>query len=186
MELQIRANDVPVTEKIRSAAERHAARIDRWVDRVVDAKLELRRQAQRSGAGGEVTIAQVTVQTGKATLRAEERDFDPVKAVDAAMEKLERQARRHHERKTDRYGRRPDTAAELIGDETSIDDDDINGAIVRTKRFPVKPMDSIEAIEQMELLGHDFYLFDNLEAKTISLVYRRKDGTFGILIPEPM
>jgi putative sigma-54 modulation protein len=182
MDLQIRANDVRITDQIRNTANRHVSRIDRWVDRVVDAKLELRKQAQRSG--GEVTIAQVTLQTGKATLRAEERDFDPVKAVDTAMEKLERQARRHHERKSDRFGRRPETSEYL--DVSSGDDDEQDGAIVRTKRFPVKPMDAVEAIEQMELLGHDFFLFDNLEAKTVSLVYRRKDGSYGILIPEPM
>ena len=182
MDLQIRTNDVQITDQIRNTANRHVSRIDRWVDRVVDAKLELRRQAQRTGR--EVTIAQVTLQTGKATLRAEERDFDAVKAVDTVMEKLERQARRHHERKSDRFGRRPGSTDE--SDIAIVDDEELEEAIVRTKRFPVKPMDAVEAIEQMELLGHDFFLFDNLDAKTVSLVYRRKDGTYGILIPEPM
>jgi putative sigma-54 modulation protein len=187
MDLQIRGNDVQITDQIRSAADRHVGRIDRWVDRVVDAKLELRRQTQRSG--GEVTIAQATLQTGRATLRAEERDFDPIKAVDSALEKLERQARRHHERKSDRHGRRPvddgviDSTALIEEDEY---DDSEENTIVRTKRFPIKPMDPTEALEQMQLLGHDFFLFDNLEAKTISLIYRRRDGSFGILIPEPM
>ncbi len=184
MELQIRAIDIPITSGIRETAERHASRIDRWVDRVVEAKLELRRQSQRTG--GEVTIAQVTVHTGRATLRAEERDFDSIKAVDSAMEKLERQARRHHERKADRFGRRPEIDLDVASEDTAEEDEDLDGAIVRTKRFPLKPMDAVEAIEQMELLGHDFYLFDNLEAKTVSLVYRRKDGTYGVLIPEPM
>lgn len=186
MDLQIRGNDVQITDQIRTTADRHVARIDRWVDRVVDAKLELRRQAQRTG--GEVTIAQVTLQTGKATLRAEERDFDAVKAVDSALEKLERQARRHHERKSDRHGRRPqqiepDSLATTVADDELEDTDE---TIVRIKRFPVKPMDATEALEQMQLLGHDFFLFDNLEAKTISLLYRRKDGSVGMLIPEPM
>ena len=183
MDLQIRANDVQVTDQIRNTAERHVSRISRWVDRVVDAKLELRRQAQRTG--GEVTIAQVTLHTGRAILRAEERDFDPVRAVDNALEKLERQARKHHERKSDRFGRRPVDQEESAADALTADDE-VNGTIVRTKRFPLKPMDAQEAIEQMELLGHDFFLFDNLDAKTISLVYRRNDGSFGLLIPEPM
>jgi putative sigma-54 modulation protein len=184
MELQIRANDVHVTDQIRNAADRHASRLDRLVDRVVDAKLELRRQGQRTG--GEVTIAQVTLQTGKATLRAEERDFDPVKAVDTVMEKLERQVRRHHERKSDRHGRRPTEASPLVMDQSLVDEEEPEELIVRTKRFPVKPMDATEAIEQMELLGHDFFLFENIEAKTVSLVYKRRDGSYGLLVPEPM
>lgn len=184
MDLQIRTNDVPVTDEIRGIAERHATRLNRWVDRVVEAKLELRRQAQRNG--GEVTIAQVTLQTGRNTLRAEERDLDAARAVDTALEKLERQARRHHEKKADRHGRRP-IEAPIEADEASLAEEmDADEAIVRTKRFPVKPIDTAEAIEQMQLLGHDFYLFDNLDAKTISLVYKRRDGSFGLLIPEAM
>jgi putative sigma-54 modulation protein len=190
MDLLIRTNDVELTDQIQAVAGRHASRLDRLVDRVVDAKLELRRQTQRTG--GEVTVAQVTLQTGKATLRAEERDLDPIRAVDSAMDKLERQVRRHHERKSDRHGRRPAGLAgaaavtEELGPIAEDADFDQPDVVVRTKRFPIKPMDPSEAIEQMELLGHDFYLFDNLESKVISLVYRRRDGTFGLLVPEPM
>jgi ribosome hibernation promoting factor len=180
MDLQIRGNDVDVTNEVQSTARRHASRLDRLVDRVVDAKLELRKQSQRTG--GEVTIAQVTLQTGKSTLRAEERDHDPIRAVDAVMEKLERQVRRHHERKTDRHGRR---LAPYV-DEAATEELDEDVKIVRTKRFPVKPMDAEEAIDQMELLGHDFFLFENTDVKTVTLVYRRRDGTYGLLIPERM
>jgi putative sigma-54 modulation protein len=77
-----------------------------------------------------------------------------------------------------------DTVVEDI--ESQSDENESESMIVRTKRFPVKPMDASEAIEQMELLGHDFYLFENIEAKATSLVYRRKDGSYGLLIPEPM
>ncbi len=185
MDLQIRTKDVPLDEQIRNATDRHVSRLDRLVDRVVEAKLELRRQAQRTG--GEITIAQVTLQTGKSTLRAEERHFDTVRAIDNAMEKLERQVRRHHERKSDRHGRRPATDGVIEGIEPQAEEsDESETMIVRTKRFPVKPMDANEAIEQMELLGHDFFLFENIEAKTTSLVYRRRDGSYGLLIPEPM
>jgi len=181
MELQIRTNDVNVTELLQATADRHALRLDRLVDRVVEAKLELRRQSQRNG--GEVTIAQVTLHTGRTTLRAEERDADPIRAVDSAMDKLERQVRKHHERKSDRHGRRAkqQTVLEVTPDET---DDEVQ--LVRTKRFPVKPMDAEEAIEQMELLGHDFFLFQNVDVRAITLVYRRRDGSFGLLIPEAL
>lgn len=180
MELHIRGNDIDVTDEVRAAANRHAVRLDHLVDRVVEAKLELRKQTQRTG--GQVTIAQVTLQTGKSTLRAEERDHDPVRAVDSVMDKLERQVRKHHERKSDRHGRR---LAPFV-DETVVEDDDIDAKIVRTKRFAVKPMDADEAIDQMELLGHDFFLFENTDARAVTLVYRRKDGSYGLLIPEQL
>lgn len=185
MDLQIRGNDITITDLIQSTAQRHSDRLDRLVTRVIDAKLELRRQPRRTGP--DITIAQVTLQTGKQTLRAEERDKDPVRAVDAAMEKLERQVRRHHERKSDRFGRKPIAAgATELAETPAGDEGEVEGAIVRVKRFPVKPMDADEAIEQMELLGHDFFLFQNVEAKVVSLVYRRNDGSYGLLIPEPM
>jgi putative sigma-54 modulation protein len=186
MDLTIRAVGLDVSKEVRAAADRHASRIGRLVDRIVDAKLELRRHAQRTG--GEITIAQVTLQTRRATLRAEERDFDPVKAVDRAMEKLERQVRRYHERKSDRFGRHvaPDDLGPAKTVTADADETEDGGEIVRTKRFQVKPMDPDEAIEQMELLGHDFFLFENTESKGVSLVYRRRDGSYGLLLPEPM
>jgi putative sigma-54 modulation protein len=127
-------------------------------------------------------VAQVTLQTGKSTLRAEERDHDPLRAVDTVMDKLERQVRKHHERKSDRHGRR---LAPYV-DQAPDDEVDEDTKIVRTKRFPVKPMDAEEAIDQMELLGHDFFLFQNTDAKTVTLVYKRKDGSYGLLVPEAM
>jgi putative sigma-54 modulation protein len=95
---------------------------------------------------------------------------------------LERQVRKHHERKADRYGRRLTPFVE----QTPIDEQDEDAKIVRTKRFAVKPMDAEEAIDQMELLGHDFFLFENIDVRGVTLVYRRKDGSYGLLIPEPM
>lgn len=183
MEIQIRGNNIQITDRIRSEAERHAARLDRLVDRVVDAKLELRHLRQRSGP--DVIVAQVTLQTGKQTLRAEEHDPDAVRAVDLAMEKLDRQVRKVHERRADRFGRRI-PAESIVSTEPPTVESDNDEVLVRTKRFPVKPMDTDEAIEQMELLGHDFFLFQNTDAGSMSVLYKRKDGSYGLLIPEPM
>jgi putative sigma-54 modulation protein len=181
MNLSIRGNDIQISDEIRNRANVHANRLDRIADHLVDAKLELRHLPQKTG---DVVVAQVTMQTGKVLHRAEERDPDALKAIDRAMEKIERQLRRYHEKRADRHGRRiPDIAAVHDG---PVDEGDEEAAVVRTKRFPVKPMDIDEAIEQMELLGHDFFLFRNIEASEISLVYRRKDGSYGLLVPEPM
>jgi putative sigma-54 modulation protein len=183
MDLQIRGNDVDITEQIELIANRHAARVERWAGKVDNAKLELRRVNQRSS--GDLTAAQITVQSGRSIIRAEERDREPTKAIDSAFEKLESQLRKRHSKRTDHA--KPSLAAQADLVSPSIDEDeDDQTVIVRTKRFPVKPMDSDEAIEQMELLGHDFFLFDNLDAKVISVVYRRRDGSYGLLVPEAM
>jgi len=181
MQLQIRGKDLHISNTIREVAERRAQRIDRLVERVNDAKLELRRDKHRSG--NDEIVAQFTLQSGKTLLRAEERHNDAERAIDLVMEKMERRARKLHERWSDRR-----TGAVEPSDASAVDvedaEDEVEGAIVRTKRFHVKPMDADEAAEQMALLGHDFFLFQNSETSSVTLLYRRRDGQLGLLIPE--
>ena len=192
MELQIRGNGVPVTDQLRRFAEKRTAKLDHLVDHVVDAKLELRARHNRSGP--DTVTAQITIQSGRQLLRAEENDPDALAAVDRAVDKLARQVRRVHDKRSDRKGARtdpidaapiPSVAGEFDGadDETDRDGDGPIG-LVRTKRFALKPMDVDEAIEQMELLGHDFYLFHNADEQVLNVVYRRRDGAYGLLAPE--
>jgi putative sigma-54 modulation protein len=198
VDLQIRGHDIVVTDSLRSFIDRRAAKLDHLVDRVVDAKLELRKHHHR--AGGDITTAQLTIRTGRHILRAEERARDPQAAVDQAIDKLVRQVRRFHDRRTDRKGPRPEPAlalgeapaeapeADLEDELEELDELDEtetprrNGD-VRTKRFLLKPMAVDEAIEQMELLGHDFYLFQNADEEQLNVIYRRRDGTYGLLAP---
>jgi putative sigma-54 modulation protein len=185
MDLTIRGNDVEITDELRQFANRRVDGFDRLLGRVVDAKLELRRVHQRTSADG--VAAQITIQTGRNLLRAEERDTDAQRAVVKVIDKIERQARRYHEKRSDRHGPRPGPIDELplpIDAGADQDEPESVAALVRTKRFAVKPMDPEEAIEQMELLGHDFYLFHNAEEAQINVVYRRHDGTYGLLAPE--
>lgn len=191
MELQIRGRGIPVTDEIRQFADRRTARLDRLVGPIVDAKLELR--ADNNRVGPPVTTAQLTIQTGRRLLRAEERDPEPMAAIDRAIDKLDRQIRRFHDRRADSKTRQtetirtpslppePDLLDEL--DEES-DEPGARQGLVRTKRFMLKPMDVDEAIEQMELLGHDFYLFHNAVENNLSVVYRRRDGAYGLLVPD--
>lgn len=184
MDLTIRGNDVEITDDLRQFADRRVETFDRLLDRIVDAKLELRRVHQKTA---DAIAAQLTIQTGRNLLRAEERDSDAQRAVDKVINKLERQARRFHEKRSDRHGPRPGPIDEIPAPlDTTADGDEPESvaALVRTKRFTVKPMDPEEAIEQMELLGHDFYLFHNAEESQINVVYRRRDGKYGLLAPE--
>jgi putative sigma-54 modulation protein len=185
MELAIRGNDVEITGPLRRHATKRIDGFDRLLGRVVDAKLELRKVHQRSG--GDSVVAQMTIHTGRNILRAEERDADPQRAIDKVVDKMERRARRFHEKRADRRGPRPGPIDELplpTNGQTDVEESESVAALVRTKRFIVKPMDPEEAIEQMELLGHDFYLFHNAEEAQINVVYRRHDGTYGLLAPE--
>jgi putative sigma-54 modulation protein len=185
MELAIRGNDVEITPELRDFVDRRADGLARLLGQIVDAKLELKRAHQRTIADS--FVAQITIQTGRNILRAEERDNDPSRAVDKVINKVERQARRYHEKRADRRGPRPGPIDEIpLPPAADGEPDELEtvAALVRTKRFAVKPMDPEEAIEQMELLGHDFYLFHNAEEAQINVVYRRRDGTYGLLAPE--
>ncbi len=188
MDLQIRGHDIVISDELRDFVAKRSAKLDHLVDKIVDAKLELRTRHQRSG---ETTTAQLTIQTRGRILRAEEDDRDPFLAVDRAVDKLARQIRRFHDKRTDRKGTRPEPALEAFDIVTEDADplaaDDVTAgeqpALVRTKRFSLKPMDVDEAIEQMELLGHDFYLFHNVSEQQLNVLYRRRDGDYGLLAP---
>jgi putative sigma-54 modulation protein len=184
MELTVRGHDLHISDELREFAERRTDGLDKLLDNVVDAKLELRRAHQRSASSGAIA-AQITIQTGRNILRAEERDNDAIRAVDLAIDKIQRQARRVHERRADRKGPRAGELEEALPPIDTSDDEETESVakLVRRKRFSVKPMDPEEAIEQMELLGHDFYLFHNAEESQINVVYRRQDGTYGLLSP---
>ena len=190
MEIQVRGNGVTIDDDLREFVDRRAVRLDRMVDRVVDAKLELR--ALHNRVGPDTTTAQITIRSGRDVLRAEERAADQMVAIDQAFDKLERQIRRVHDKRTRRHAPGQETIRDgvlLPDSSTAIDDADLDeevnvGDLVRTKRFGLKPMDVEEAIEQMELLGHDFFLFHYVDEDILSVVYRRRDGTYGLLIPK--
>jgi putative sigma-54 modulation protein len=188
MDIQVRANGVTINDSLREFIDRRAAQLDHLVGRVTDAKLELRRLHNR--VGPDTTAAQITIRSGRDMLRAEERAPDQRQAIDKAFDKLERQIRRVHDKRTRRRaaGQATIRVSALEPEPSSIEpldgeEEDI-AHLVRTKRFGLKPMDVDEAIEQMELLGHDFFLFHYADEDIPSVVYRRRDGAFGLLIPK--
>jgi putative sigma-54 modulation protein len=193
MELQIRSNGVKLTDGLREYVDTRMKKLDKLVENVVDAQLELRTAKVRSGT--ELTTAQLTVQTGRHILRAEVRDNDATKAIDQVIDKLERQIRKFRDKQKNRKSRvsvsnlsvaavAPDTngLASEAEDEADID----ASRLVRTKRFAMKPMSVDEAIDQLELIGHDFYLFLNADEEQLNVLYRRRDGTYGLLGPDPL
>lgn len=190
MDFQVRGNGVAVNDDLREFVNRRAMRLDHLVDRIIDAKLELR--ALHNRVGPDVTAAQITIRSGRDVLRAEERDAEQIVAIDQAFDKLERQIRRVHDKRSRRKSpgqptiREQLTAPEIDSDLDGFESDDeiAVGDLVRVKRFGVKPMDVEEAIEHLELLGHDFFLFHHAVEDIPSVVYRRRDGAYGLLIPK--
>lgn len=190
MELQIRGNDIAITNGLREFANERIEKLDHLLGRVADARLELRKLHQR--AGGDITSAQLTVHTGSRMLRAEEEAHDPGKAIDLVIEKMANQIRRFHNKQTKRKVVRPETVvsngAEVEEGQlltfAEEEDEDLDARIVRTKRFAMKPMMPAEAVEQMELIGHEFFLFLNAEEAQLNVIYRRRDGNYGVIAPD--
>jgi putative sigma-54 modulation protein len=187
VDLQIKTHNVKLTSNLQDYIVQKVARLDRVNERVVDAKFELRSQRERSE--GEVFIAQFTLVTPGHVLRAEERNHDQRLAIDAAVDKMMRQITRFHDRKVRRsrrdavgLGQTAADQAEALLEEELLADGALQ--IVRVKRFSMKPMSAEEAVDQLELLGHSFFVFANSESGQTNVVYRRNDGAFGLLQPE--
>ena len=195
MELQIRANGVKVTEGMREFIDRRMSKLDRLAEHVTDATLELRSDKTRTGA--EIATAQLTLRTGKHVLRAEAEDAEAARAVDIAIDKLIRQVRKYNDKRTTKK-KTTAPVSELVEpvpveatlpvdftfDEGEDRNKDLAAAVARTKVFQMDPMGVETAIEQMELVGHDFFFFKNADDEKFSVLYRRRDGSYGLLSPE--
>ncbi|MBA2776987.1 MAG: ribosome-associated translation inhibitor RaiA [Chloroflexia bacterium] len=196
MELQIRTNGTKLTDGMRDFIDRRMSKLDRLAEHVIDAHLELRTEESRKGIG--ITIAQLTLHTGRHVLRAEERDSEAAKAIDSAIDKLITQVRKYNDKKVSRR-KRGGAPSQLSDDyapqhlvevpetqeSTADGEPEESGFVVRTKRFAMKPMLVDEAIDQLELVGHDFFLFRNVDEDQLNVLYRRRDGSFGLLAPTP-
>jgi putative sigma-54 modulation protein len=193
MALQIRGNGITVSDDVRDFAEQKVGRLDRFVPKVDERKLELRHNHAKSGP--DTVTAQVTLQSGRTLLRAEVatptssspsiarsiscsvRSARSTPSVPSALASASRSG-------WPRWWRQRWRPAEAAVPEEIDEPEEDLGAIVRTKRFALKPMDVDEAIERMELLGHDFFLFQNADEHTFCVVYRRKGGDYGLLVPD--
>ena len=183
MELQIFSNNMDITPRLRDYVEKKTARLDRYLPNLSSIQVELAMENTRSAI--QRHVAEITIRDERGTiLRAEERNSDMFAAIDAVVDKLYRQIERYRgkkKRKMRGKGEEQDMGEPLPILEELIEEQQ---AIVRYKRFALHPMSPEEAIDQMELLGHDFYVFFNANEDAVNVLYRRRDGTFGLLQPE--
>ena len=162
--VEIRGENIEVTDAIRTFIEDKVNKLDRYFsdDRDVFAHANIKTYQNKMGK------VEITVPMKGLTLRAEERHDDLYAAVDAVVEKLERQIRKYKTR-INRKSR----------EEEESNEDEIK--VVKSKEFTLKPMDAEEAILQMNMLGHDFFVFNDRYTESTSIVYKRKDGKYGLI-----
>ena len=190
MDLIIKGRNVEVSDYLRQYVEKKIGKLDRYLPTIAEARVEL--STENSKTAGELQIAQVTLRVDRAILRGEERSNDMFAAIDSVVDTLYRQIARYKGKRQDRWRGRGETVLEAEGESSELtvealeEEEEVEAPaapVVRRKRFRVLPMNEEEAIEQMELLGHDFFIFYNAESGEMNVVYRRRDGDYGVLQP---
>jgi putative sigma-54 modulation protein len=178
------ARNMRLTDNVREYVEKKASKLERYLQNIDEIRVELSHiKSARNAADRQV--AQITVQGKGFILRTEERADDIHAAFDAALDKMQRQVDRY---KGKRYRGRGDgrSAADVVPEEELPVDEtgELLPLIGRRKKFIVLPMTEDEAVEQMRLLGHDnFFIFFNAEQNSIQVLYRRRNGTYGLIEP---
>ncbi len=189
MNLIIRTHHATVPSDLHDHAEKKLARLERLLPKVDDVIVEIEHEETR--AASHRYAVQVTVHSGGAILRGEERAADPKIALDLAADVIVRQARRHQTRLHDRHrsgqskewlaanAAQPESEQQDSGDTAEY----ILGKVVRVKQMEAQPMSEEEALAQMDLLGHDFFLFLDTRTNEYAVLYKRNDGDYGLLAP---
>ncbi|MBE2192755.1 MAG: ribosome-associated translation inhibitor RaiA [Anaerolinea sp.] len=188
MQIQIHAKNVDVGQRLHEYAEKKLARLEKYLPNISRIDLELGQERRRQGA--DVSVAQVTLRHSRGMiLRAEDKtQTDLYAAVDMVLDKLNRQIGRYKGKRRRRAADRSEELdAELMGAELLPEEEDETSeemmGIVRRKAIEISPMSEQEAIDQMEMLGHDFFVFYNAETQGLNVLYRRKEGDFGLIQP---
>jgi putative sigma-54 modulation protein len=181
MELMIKGKNVEVTDRLRDYVEKKIGKLDRYLPSITEAWVELSTEGAR--AAQDRQVCQVTVRSNGTILRAEERSDDMFTSIDTVLDKMYRQIARYKGKRKNRW-RGAGMAAEPLPLELEEEPEEESSNIVRVKSFAMTPMHPDEAVEQMELLGHDFFVFFNADEGQVNVIYRRKDGNYGLLQPE--
>ncbi|HEY90022.1 MAG TPA: ribosome-associated translation inhibitor RaiA [Thermoflexia bacterium] len=179
MDVQIYHRDLELTERLREYVETKMEKLDRYLPDIRKVTVDLKSTHVRDTS--EQMVAQITMDVPRKLLRAEERAGDIFAAFDAAIDKLQRQAKRYKGRLQAHRG--SPTLAKLTEKEFFAEESSREGGIVRIKEFEVSSTLPVEAVEQMELLGHYFFVFLDATDGRLSVVYKRHDDDYGMLKP---
>jgi putative sigma-54 modulation protein len=182
MELNIKGRNVEITDRLRDYVHKKIGKLDRYLPSISEVWVELSTEGAK--AAQDRQVCQVTVRSNGTILRAEERSEDMFYSIDIVLDKMYRQIARYKGKRKNRWRGAAAQQLEPLPIELEEEAEEEVPNIVRTKSFPMTPMHPEEAVEQMELLGHDFFVFYNAEEGQLNVIYRRKDGSYGLLQPE--
>lgn len=174
MKITVNGKNIEVTAALRSTVEKKIIKLEKYFNPEITAHVTLSVQKNRQ-------IVEVTIPFNGVILRGEEVNDDMYASIDLVVDKIERQIRKQKTKlqkrnygNSLRYQEIPDVKSEEANE----------SKIVKTKKFAIKPMSAEEAVLQMELLGHNFFVYESADSGEVNVVYKRKDGNFGLIEPE--
>jgi len=177
MLINITAKSVEVPPNLKDMAERKLAKLERLLHRINAVDITCSRERQWR-------VLEIMINADGLLVRGEDRAIDFQSALDRLFDKLERRIKKSRSRLIERSREAPGAREAGEGLEETEDEESSEPRLVRSKRFTVKPMSPEEAAAEMELVGHDFYVFRNAETEQVNVLYRRKDGNYGLIEPE--
>lgn len=184
LEIEIFGRNMEVTERIEDYVTKKVSKLDRYLQEIEEARVDVA-YIKSARSASDRQVAQITVRGKGFILRSEERSDDIFTAFDSAMEKMQRRIERYKGKRS--RGRGDGRSAADVAVEESVEEEssELGPVIARRKKFMLLPMSELEALEQMELLGHElFFVFYNANTNAINVLYKRRDGTYGLIEPE--
>lgn len=175
MQINITAKGVTVPADLKESAERKIEKLGKLLRKIDTVDITCSRERQWR-------VVEIMINANGVIVRGEDRAIDLRSAVDSLVDKLERRVKKSRSKMVERYRSLPETRQAWEAEEEERDE--FEPRLVRSKRFTVKPMSPEEAAAQMELVGHDFFVFRNAETDQVNVIYRRKDGDYGLIEPE--
>ncbi|WP_377863875.1 ribosome hibernation-promoting factor, HPF/YfiA family [Bacillus sp. R86525] len=177
MKFNIRGENIEVTPALKEYVEKKLSKLERYFDTFPEIKVNLKVYSDKQRI-------EVTIPFTDLLLRAEETNSDMYAAIDLVVDKIERQIRKHKTKVNRKLREKGSVKTNFILPEAvavldAVEEDKLE--LVRTKRFDLKPMDVEEAILQMDMLGHSFFVFTNADTNETNVVYSRKDGKYGLI-----
>lgn len=188
MQLFLTGKNFVISDRVRDYVEKKIGKLDRYLPDVSEVRVEITQEKTKSAR--DKNVVQVTLRTNGTILRSEERSDAIYACIDTATDKIHRQIVRYNGKRKDwrqgqtHHKRAEDMLPALEQEVLDAIEEEKEREIVRVKKFLVNSMSEEEAVEQMELLGHDFFVFFNGNVGRINVLYRRSDNNYGLLDPE--
>jgi len=191
MQVVLKGKNFVISDRIRDYVEKKVEKLDRYLPDISEARVEITQEKTKSAR--DRNVVQITLRANGTILRAEDRSEAIYASIDTAVDKIHRQLVRYKGTRQDRWQGQikkaqqitpEDLVPELDEEAMAAIAEDQDRQIVRVKKFLMSPMTEEEAVEQMELLSHNFFVFFNVNLNRVNVLYRRADKNYGLLDPE--